>query len=264
MTRILWLFVILLSSVNVNADEISVLAQLGLHTFQYREFDTDGSILDREDGNLRGFRFGLEVTGEQNRLLLDIESHGGEVDYEGHLQDLITSELTPFNTTTEERINLYRLTLARHIGRNSALRLGLGKRVWERQIAGSVEAEVASVNETYQWSYVSPGFSYAWQSPTQLRIEFRADVMRAVSDSLYVDVEGWPNFTLDLGRIWGWRLETGLRTRPSPSGLAFQLDVYREYWDIARGPIKEVSGLGAFLEPASLTAINGLRLGVVF
>ena len=77
--------------------ELSI-AGSALH-FGYKEFDDSGKVLDREDGFIPGFIFGLSQTTDRWVFASDFAFHGGDVIYTGQ-----TNTGTPITSRTIQSI----------------------------------------------------------------------------------------------------------------------------------------------------------------
>lgn len=240
--------------------------------FDYREFNGQKVLLDKETGPMPGLHLGAALQWDNWYSELLYEYHLSTVDYDGQTQNG-----DPLMTETEEDIVDLSLVIGRHFGSvsryRSALYAGLGYHYWERNILPT--GTVAGLLETYEWSYALLGMKLSFLKSSQngLLLDFRIRRMLDATMDIdflgFTDINGnqWDNTTLNLGEDWSYRL--GLPYIMSLSqNASLTLEPYISTWFIQRSNTRELTNSGAPLqverlvihEPQSETTNVGISI----
>ncbi len=219
--------------------------------FDYREFNGNDILLDKETGPMPGLHLSGALQWDNWYSELVYEYHLGTVDYDGQTQNGVA-----LTTETEEDIVDLSLIVGRHFGavsrHRSALYAGIGYHYWERNILPT--GTVAGLLETYQWSYALLGvkFSFLKSDRNGLLLDLR--VRRMLDATMEVDFlgfMGWDNSTLDLGEDWSYRF--GLPYILSLGQHAsLTIEPYISTWFIERSDTEEITSGGLPLTPVRL------------
>lgn len=243
--------------------------------FDYREFNGDDILLDKETGLMPGLYLSAGLQWDKWYSELVYEYHLGTVDYDGQTQNGV-----PLATDTEEDIVDLSLLVGRQFGvasrYRSAVYAGLGYHYWERNILPT--SNVAGLLETYKWSYALLGakLSFLQSSKNGLLLDLR--VRRMLDATMDIDFLGfidgngnqWDNTTLNLGEDWSYRL--GLPYILSLSqNASLTIEPYISTWFIERSNSQELTSGGQPLliqrlvihEPRSETTNVGISLRYV-
>lgn len=219
--------------------------------FDYREFNGNDVLLDKETGPMPGLHLSGALQWDNWYSELVYEYHLGTVDYDGQTQNG-----EPLTTETEEDIVDLSLIVGRHFGAasryRSALYAGLGYHYWERNILPT--GTVAGLLETYQWSYALLGVKFSFLKSDQNGLLLDLRVRRMLDATMDVDFLGfmnWDNTTLDLGEDWSFRF--GLPYILSLGQHAsLTIEPYISTWYIERSETREITSGGLPLTPIRL------------
>ncbi|MGD8484474.1 MAG: outer membrane beta-barrel protein [Thioalkalispiraceae bacterium] len=239
---------------------------VSLLDFTYKEFDDDGGLLNREDGNIPGFVLGYKY---QNRnLITDISFryHGTDIRYDGQTQSGI-----PVTTISDADIYDTQLKIGAQQTTSSnyqySLYGGVGYRLWERNIRSNSIA--SGIYEEYEWTYLMLGatFPIVKQATSQLDLDIR--YTRMIDADIFVELMpiGFDNdVELALGQENGLRFSLPWRVSFENS-FTWVIEPYYEFWEIGKSEIKPVyqDGLlyGYVWEPRSETSKTGANLKLV-
>lgn len=234
--------------------------------FDYREFDDNDILLNKEVGLLPGLVLSAKLDWEHWYSELNYQYNRGTVEYDGQ-----TQTGTPIITDTEEDIIDVSLIVGRYFGGaaayRSAIYAGLGYYYWERNILPT--GTVSGLFETYEWSYALLGgkFSLLKSSDTGLLLDVR--LRRMLDATMEVDFLGFQNLDnleLDIGEEWSLRVALPY-IMTIDQHARFSIEPYLTTWFIGRSPDVEVTSGGLPLpiptvahEPRSETT----NLGVSF
>ena len=219
--------------------------------FDYREYNGDEVLLDKETGPMPGLHLSAALQWDHWYSELIYEYHLGTVDYDGQTQNG-----DPLSTETEEDIVDLSLVVGRHFGAasryRSALYAGLGYHYWERNILPI--STVAGLLETYEWSYALLGAKFSFLKSTQNGLLLDLRVRRMLDATMAVDFLGfmnWDNTTLNLGEDWSYRV--GLPYILSLSqNASLTIEPYISTWFIKRSNTQELTSGGLPLTPSRL------------
>ena len=236
--------------------------------FDYREFDDNDILLNKEEGLLPGLVLSATLDWQNWYTEFNYKYNSGTVEYDGQ-----TQSGTPITTDTEEDIVDDNVIVGRYFDGaapyRSAIYAGLGYYYWERNIL-----PVGSVNglfEIYEWSYALLGgkFSLLKSSKNGLLLDIR--LRRMLNATMEVDFLGYldlDNLELDIGEEWSFRV--GLPYIFSISQQArFRIEPYLTTWFIGRSPDEQVTSGGIPLpilahEPRSETTNVGISFKYLY
>lgn len=216
--------------------------------FDYREFDEQDILLNKEEGLLPGLVVSAGLDWQNWYGEVNYQYNWGTVDYTGQ-----TTLGTPITTDTEEDIVDINIIVGRYFGKatsyRSAIYAGLGYYYWERDIL-----PVGMVNglfETYEWSYALLGgkFSLLKSGKGGLLLDIR--LRRMLDATMEVDFLGYENrdnLELDLGEEWSIRVALPYILSLNPQAR-FSIEPYLTTWFIGRSPDKEVTSGGLPFSP---------------
>lgn len=251
-------------------------AYIGLSAmdFGYKEFDTDGTLLDREDGWLPGLTLGVSETRGRWYGQFDGALYGGGITYRGQVQSPDpTLDGRPIRSNTDELVVDGALQFGYLFGRPGQLRWtaygGLGYRHWRRDINPGRLADgtqVSGLLEQYRWWYALVGarLNLLQRAGSLVQVDLR--LTRTLNPKMDVDFQGFQGLddaTLDLGARTGYRLALPWRLAVAADSEVAVVPFY-EAWDIGRSaPELATSGgvpLGTVVEPRSETRNWGVSV----
>jgi hypothetical protein len=238
---------------------------LSLAHFDFKEFDSQGNRLLREDGFLPGLAGRWDGRFRRWAFGLAGDLSGGEVDYDGR-----TQAGTPVQTKTDELIYETRARIGWIVplksGFSSEFFGALGYRGWERDIQSTPIS--GSVSETYRWVYGSAGFKGGYRPRPASAWHLHLEILRPLDPEVEVRIGGFDDVTLDLGEETGWRLAViNRRTLDPKKHLEFGLEYTA--WDLGRSSPKPLTRNGmatgfVVSEPASETRVIALRANFIY
>lgn len=239
-------------------------AGLSLSRFHYKEFDTDGGLLDREDGLLLGTNVSVELVSHPYTLALGLQGKRGEIDYRGH-----TQIDAPLVTTTEENIARYYISVSREFVIDAhpvALTAELGKRRWERDIRRT--AVTNSLYEVYRWPYFLIGGAVTLWHNEKLDFGIKALVGQSFNSTLKVFISGYDTTTLNLSN--GDTLLIGIPINYRwHAQKTLVIEPHVQYWYFEESPVAPLhrNGIatGSLIhEPENETLVLGITFAVRF
>ena len=219
----------------------------------------------KENGSLYGAGgdLGFKIVGG-----LWLEGHGeffgGNVDYDGHLQNLTTGELTPYSSKTEY--------VGGKLGGDVAYKfewgifslkpfLGLGNQSWRRTLdkrSGSSYIGAAGYVEDWTTTYGVGGVAMEWALGQQLKLFVSGELHLPIANYEYADlsnVGGPSDVTLKPGTKAGGCGEVGITYR------WLYLAAFCEVLNFSESDLDDS---GQFLQPASKETVLGARAGFKF
>ncbi len=251
-------------------------ASIGLSTmdFGYKEFDTDGTLLDREDGWLPGVSVGLVETRARWYGELQAAVYGGGVTYKGQVQSRDpTVDGQPIRSDTDQIVADGSFQLGHWFGPAARPRWaaygGVGYRYWSRDIqAGRLPdgTPVSGLLEHYRWWYALAGVKVNLLQQARSLVQADLRFTRTLGPTMDVDFRGYQgldNAQLDLGERTGYRLALPWRVR---AGVRSEISLvpFYEAWDIGRSAPEVATGggvpQGIVVEPRSETRNWGLSV----
>jgi hypothetical protein len=241
-------------------------AQIGpsLQNFHYKETDTQGAVLDREDGLLPGVEGGIGIHNDGYTLLLTGSLHRGTVTYDGQ-----TQYRTPLTTDTEERIVDVSALIKFHTGRSKdSLRVieGLGFREWRRDIQST--GPVLGLYEIYRWRYLMLGVEADVFHSGPWKASFDVRLTRPVHPTIEIEAPGYDPFTLELGAHYGMNLRFPVEYRFA-ARQSIVITPYWQTWKLGHSNHKRLYANGVptpytAQEPDSETVIFGVSAAIRF
>mgnify|MGYP001827127147 FL=1 len=236
--------------------------------FDYREFDDNDILLNKEEGLLPGLVLSATLDWENWYSELNYQYNRGTVEYDGQTQSGI-----PIITDTDEDIIVVNLLLGRYFGGaaayRSAIYAGLGYYYWERNILST--GSVSGLFETYEWSYALLGgkFSLLKSSNNGLLLDVR--LRRMLNATMQVDFLGYQNYDnleLDIGEEWSLRVALPY-FMTIDQHARFSIEPYLTTWFIGRSPDEQITsggvpiGISAY-EPRSETTNVGISFKYLY
>lgn len=242
-----------------------VSANFSLQDFNYKEFDDNGSLLDREDGTLPGLIFGLERPRGRWVLGGRFSYYAGSVDYDGQ-----TNTGTPITTRTDEKISEIEGRAEYWLRPEDrwAVYGGLGYRYWARDIRPTRTAggqPVSGLFEVYDWWLVFFGTKVELYNKNASRWSLDLRVLRILAPELRVDATSqFDQARLDLGERYGMRLSLPWQYKLDKA-THLTIEPYAEGWELGRSPTVPLTRngvvIGTIFEPRSETRNYGINLG---
>ena len=255
----------------VLADEERAAISLGRMNFDYEETDVDGSFLDGEYGNIPGFTVDYSRKLKSKAFArFSLEYYRGEVDYDGHLQDLSDPNvhMFPFKTQTEERIFTLSAYLSSQINKsNNPLSIygSFSYKNWERNIQGRYVSEdgnlgipinqtVSDLFEEYSWWQLSAGLHYQLMMASASRLEFYTGILQTLNATMEIgpyelDLEDKQGY--EAGVTWFFSIAPNKRL-----GIGSSIT----YWEFGRSNPVQISPDEVILEPDSESKMITFKL----
>lgn len=242
---------------------ISATVGLTVLDFDYREYDQQGTQIDRETGILPGVGVGLQFHRGGLMVEADIAGYGNDVSYDGHTQRGRTLQ-----TRTDELIisgvtrTAYTFAHTQHM--HFAIKGMLGLRYWQRNIRSTPEAR--GLLEVYRWPYVAAGLDIAHRTIGDTSIGIEVAFIKAFASQLTVDFDGrYDRTTMPLTDGDGFTINLPLAITLGDALLT--VSAHAELWRFPRSPDHLVTRDGQFsgaivTEPESQTATYGLTLAL--
>ena len=230
--------------------------------FDYTEFSSSGSVLDRETGWIPGIQFQLaQDLSNQLNIELGISTYGGNVDYAGHTQSGV-----PHNTRTNEGLIRIEARFIAPLLTNTDIYLATKSHQWDRNIYSN--NGVAGVFERYQWWEISVGSRISfWIKDNQT---WTADIaiLKTINPTLYVDLSSVDagNANLNLGSDTGARLQLMWETSNNER-YTYGVSTFYEIWGFGVSDSRTTSGGSSsfsIFEPRSETRHMGIQLQLSF
>lgn len=201
--------------------DLSVTLGFGLKRMSYREYDMNGSEVDREVGWLKSGLAGIEGSlADGWRWFTDFERSYDSVQYIGQSQSG-----TPSRTSTDENFRTYRLGLTwqPYTGWPGVM-TALGKTNWQRMIRAN--DVTGALDEYYRWDFLSLGLQYDYFMAGRL-LHVAAGYTRLINGVLEVDFSdyGYGKADIDLATGHELWLEVGyqlIRFSHSAVGVSYQ------------------------------------------
>ena len=235
--------------------------------FDYREFDTDGSLLDKETGPLPGLAARWQLAGARWFLAAEGEWVPGLVEYDGQTQNGI-----PVRTDTRTFLFDARLLGGRAFGDGNRFRLfgGLGYHDWYRDIQPGTAVDgspVAGLLEVYQWAYLLAGGELRIWHSGRHEVHLEGRYRQMLFGTMAVDFKGYQGYDdadVVLATEDGLRLALRWRWELGP-GQALVFEPHYATWNLGRSNLAAVIRNGAstgilILEPRSQTRKVGMQV----
>ena len=232
----------------------------GVMDFSYKEFNSNGAVLDKEDAYLPGIAAELGHRSGPWRISANGSFFSGSADYGGQTQAGV-----PANTNTDEQIWSAGARVERRIQMSAASLspyLGFAYHEWRRDIkSGRTVNGTPAIGllDVYSWKTAELG-ALLWFGAGSGGLEGGIDarVFTTVEPELQVRLPGASRDTLlELGERTGGRVAL-LGTYPLGDRLRLRLEAFYEQWSFGQSPVRN----GIF-EPHSDTKTAGLLLGLI-
>jgi len=233
----------------------------GVMDFSYKEFNSNGAVLDKEDAYLPGITAELGHRAGPWRISANGSFFSGSADYGGQTQAGV-----PASTNTDEQFWSAGARVERRVELGATVTLspygGLAYHEWRRDIKnGRTVNNTPAIGllEVYSWKTAELG-ALLWFGAGSGGLEAGIDarVFTTVQPELQVRVPGTSRDTLlELGERTGGRLAL-LGTYPLGDRLRLRLEAFYEQWSFGQSPVRN----GIF-EPHSDTKTAGLLLGLI-
>lgn len=235
-------------------------AGLRMESFEYRETDLYGQLIDREDGLLPALHLGASTKCGAWDLTASGSLQRARLDYDGR-----TSGGRKLSSRTLENIREFSLQAGRRFLTGGTHSVGVyggaGYWRWQRNIAAV--GSVSGLDETYRWNYYYIGGNVALleNTPHMLMADLRW--RRMTRGKLNVDFRGVFDHAdnLDLKVKDGWRVAVPwLYSLTRTDSL--RVEPYWQGWGVQRSAAKPLlrNGVvvGEFFEPTSDTRLFGI------
>lgn len=247
-----------------NGSELSVSASV-LH-FGYQETEDDGSLLNREDGNIPGLVLGVSHTSNSWVFAGEASYHGGEVVYDGQTNAVPP---VPVKTRTLQSIGDMALRSEYWMHPRYALYLGAGYHYWGRDIQPGADANgnaVGGLFEAYSWwsGFLGAKASLYESGTSHWLVDAR--LLQIINPTMSVRFSGYDSATLKLGERPGLRIAAPWRyTIGKSSNL--NINPFAEIYELGRSANTTLTSNGSptgqqIYEPRSLTRNYGLNIGI--
>ncbi len=263
-SKYLWLFSSLLPCIlllvgDLKAAELSLSPML--YSFNYKEFNPDGKLLDEEDGKLMGYALELSTQHDTHwHSALSLLLTEGEVNYDGATQSGI-----PYETRTDEDFTAIKYQLQHHTQLDQKfieLGLGLAYIKWDRDI--QPRFLVRGLYEEYRWWEADIAVKFGFEQVMDGRLSFEVSVLQIISPEMEVDLSefslGKPD--LSLGDRGGYKLSLEW-TRPVNQHWQIGLRAWLKEWRFGRSNSVSVSnGRNSYsiVEPASTSSHSAMEM----
>jgi Outer membrane protein beta-barrel domain len=260
---------LLCSSAHANENSESGITLAGdIQSFNYREHDNNGNLLDRENGYIPGLLLGMDRSFGPWQLAGQLAYHSGDVTYTGQ-----TTGGVPITTTTNQQVMDaelragYRFAQIRQF--EPALYFGAGRHEWQRNIHPTHTAggtAVGGLQETYDWWQVFLGTRLSHKQTDAFTWGMDLRVAKIIAPEIKVDFLGvYDNMQLKLGERWGYRLEFPMAYAMN-SSTTLMLSPYLEQFSFGRSASAPLTSHGVAVgtahEPDSSSSHYGIWFGI--
>ena len=240
--------------------------------FGYKEFDDNGTLLDREDGLIPGAVLSLSHTSNRWVFAGDISYHGGEVVYDGQTN---TPTPVPIKTRTAQNIADLALRSEYWLYPRYAHYLGAGYHHWDRDILPGTDANGGAVGglfESYAWGTFFIGAKAVVYESRSANWLLDARLLKIIKPTMTVRLNSYDSATLSLGERPGFRVALPWRYTVKKS-TSLNVEPYAETFELGRSATTRLTANGApafdqfgnpvyIYEPLSQTVNYGLTLGI--
>lgn len=238
-------------------------AEIG--SFDYKERDNNGKVLNKESGNMPGIFLGAETASKEGLWGQAAASfHKATVDYEG-----MTQAGSPLATDTDEsfysgRLRLFYALQGSHLHYSPFI--GLGYTVWDRSIQAT--ERTLPLNEQYRWLEPEAGLQVRPLAQKWNFLFARLSVYRIHSGQVIVDLDqlGFGEPELSLGRETGQKLTVGAGWEGWQQ-FRLRASLFLDYYGFGESDsvtIQSGSRIVRVTEPASKTYRRGIKLMLLF
>jgi len=246
------------------------IASSRLH-FGYEEFDDYGSLLDRDEGFIRGYKIGLNHTSDRWVFAGAFSHHRGDAVYTGQ-----TQTGTPASTGTIEYITDVVLLTEHWPQSDYAIYVGAGHHHWDRDILAGKDANgksVSGMRECYSWWTNFVGVKSVMYEASSVTWIVDASLRHIHNPTINVTYGQYDTVTMALGEQLGIRLS--FPWRYSVNGYSsLNMEPYAESFAFGRSDdtpltqngipaIDPVTGEQQYVHEPSRQTINfGLIFGI--
>jgi len=262
MNKLIMVSAILVCHSMTSVAETQLTISPSLLHFDYTEFSTTDSVLDRELGWLPGLDARLRHPVSSDWFIAAHTSYyQGMVDYVGQTQSGVPH-------TTDTDTNLFRIgaSIERLIYTKTHLFLSAQSHRWKRDIQDN--NNISGIDETYQWMEYSIGLNSDVFVSHQDVINLEAGFLITRNATLDVDLTraNLGSTTLDLGNGSGIRLNL-LWQRQYKENARYGLSLFFESWEFGRSNTKQTQDSTTIVfvtEPRSETRNIGLKFNIEY
>lgn len=248
-----------------HSESVDTFIKLGVSAqdFGYKEFNDQNALLDREDGFMPGLEIEIGNEWQDMAGVFRYELFDGQVDYDGQTQLGV-----PITTRTDERVTnvevLFRYNVKSLSKNNVKLTIGLGDRIWRRDILAT--NITSGLSEIYRWKYFTVGGeAIVWQrGKWSAGIDVR--LLRTIRPTMTLDLVGFDAATLNLGSRNSARINFPLQFTDG-TGRQWMFTPYWESWRLGRSADQYLISGGVpttaiVYEPRSETNIAGVTISL--
>lgn len=241
-----------------------------LKDFTYKEFDSGGELLDREDGIVPGVILGLSRPWRDLRLAIDFSHYDGDVDYDGQ-----TQIGTPITTRTNAQFSSISFRAERPertaTGRPYGTYVGLGYTRWVRDIESTRTAGgtfVQGLLETYTWWTAEVGARVALYQAGSATWQLDARFLYTLDPSVEVDSHGlFDRVTLEPEGRPGFRVALPWEYGAKGQATRFIVEPWIQYFEFGESDAETITSggvpVGTAIEPRSETRYLGVSVGIL-
>jgi hypothetical protein len=250
--------------------EWNLLLAPALKDFSYKELDTSGDLLDREDGVAPGVILGLSREWRDLFFAVDFSYYGGDVDYDGQTQSGI-----PITTQTNAQFSDVSFRAERRqrtaTGRAYGTYVGLGYHEWVRDIESTRTtggAFVQGLLETYTWWTAELGARISLYQAGAGRWQLDARFLYTLDPSVEVDSHGlFDRTTLEPAGRPGFRVALPWEYGAKGQATGFIVEPWVEYYEFGESDKETITSggtpVGTAFEPRSETRNFGVSAGIL-
>lgn len=254
--------VILLCSSTLAIAETQLRLSPSLLHFDYTEFSTTDSVLDRERGWLPGIELELTQAFVPDWYIrLSSSYYRGAVDYNGQ-----TQANTPHQTQTDTTLLRLGARIEKTVMDNTNLFVTTQTHRWRRDIRNN--NNISGILETYKWLEFSAGFNYAYliNPDNALKLEIAYLVTRNATIDINLSRDKLGTAVLDIGDGSGGRANLNWQATYT-NNTHIGLTLFFEAWDFGRSNTKPTQGgtTTVFVtEPRSETRNTGIKFNIEY
>jgi len=231
---------------------------IGGVSFDYREY-SDGFELDSESSSYSdiglikiSYNSILKDKNQKKSSLSFIGSYAeGDSEYEGYLQNLKTGELTPYKSSSDNRVVNLQIRYILEYDENSysaGVFASGGYRDWVRDLKG-----IYGYKERYYWPYFQVGIMGHWYEEGFFT-GFDIAYQRAINPRMHAYLQN--RFDFDLGTTYGLNLVVPIGYKYK-NGLSIGVNYEYDAWNINHSSIVD-----GFIEPDSKTKNKSIYLNI--
>jgi hypothetical protein len=252
---------LLCSETAVTAETRFALSPSLLH-FDYTEFSTTNTVLNREQGWIPGIKLGITQSFATDwRIGLTGSYYQGSVDYDGQ-----TQSGTPHLTQTDTTLLRLGARIEKTIFNNTNLFITTVSHQWRRDIRSN--NGVSGILETYRWIELAIGLNYNFILDAKNTLNLEAAYLITRSATIDVDLTRVDLGTavLDIGDGSGGKVDLNWSYRYTDT-TSLGLSLFFEAWDFGRSNTKPTQGGSSSVfitEPRSETRNTGIYFNIEY